>query len=135
MKGEAPERKGLEMEEKEFGERLPCSQELKEYAVVHRFEKDRIMAEGEGILPWLEEKADQYQGVAEAYLAYIQARTTAAGREEPLQKEQDHYWTLSNIPGTLRKAAREQDPEEIQLLFEALEEANLDVAHLVRLKR
>ena len=52
-----------------------------------------------------------------------------------MQKEQDHYWTLSNIPGTLRKAAREQDPEEIQLLFEALEEANLDVAHLVRIKR
>lgn len=114
---------------------MSCTEELKAYAVVHRFEKDLILAEGEGILPWLEEKADQYQGVAEAYLAYIQARTQAAGREEPLQKEQDHYWTLSNIPGTLRKAAREQDPEEIQLLFEALEEANLDVAHLVRIKR
>lgn len=125
----------MEMEGRHPDERLSCSQELQEYAVVHRFMKDTVLAEGDGIIPWLEEKAEQYQEVAELYLAYIKARSQAAGRDEPLQKEQDHYWTLSNIPETLRRAAREQDPEEIQLLFEALEEANLDVAHLIRMKK
>lgn len=120
------------IQESEMNEGESCRDLLWEYSLVHRFKKDQVLAKAGGIVAYLEKKADLYQEIADAYMTYIKARAKAAGREDTTQKEQDHYWTLSNIPATLRKAADEKDPEEIELVLEALEEANLDVAHLVK---